>query len=209
MKKIILLFLLLVSFIGQAQEVIIETHGRADKVLLKGLNNYISIAVEGINCNEYLVYSEVVDVIQQDSCNYYKIDIPMDFKNRSVKLFIKHKESNKIIDSRMLRVREPKAEVFLYPNKKQSIRGNATLRIHLNLDNIDVKIQLRGYTMLLVRDDKVLFCERGQGNRIEGNIRNLLKQVEVGDEIIIYKLDAYVVGYGNIATGYIITRVVE
>ena len=209
MKKFNLLVVLLISFIGQAQEVIVETHGRADKVLLKGLNNYVSIAVEGVNNSEYLVYAEDVVIEKQEQSNLYKVNVPIDFENRSVTLLIKHKVSNKLIDSRMLRVKEPKAEVFLYPNKKQNISGNSTLRIHFNLDNIDVKIQLRGYTMLLVRDDKVLFCERGQGNRIEGKIRNLLKQVEIGDEIIIYKLDAYVVGYGNIATGHIITRVVE
>ena len=209
MKKFNLLIVLLISFMGQAQEVIVETHGRADKVLLKGLHNYVSIAVEGVNNNEYLVYSEDVEIEKQEQSNLYKVNVPIDFENGSVELLIKHKASNKLIDSKMLRVKEPKAEVFLYPNKTQSIRGNSTLRIHLNLDNIHVKIQLRGYTMLLVRNDKVLFCERGQGNRIEGKIRNLLKQVEVGDEIIIYKLDAYVVGYGKIATNHIIIKVIE
>ena len=209
MKKFNLLVVLLISFLGQAQEVIVETHGRADKALLKGLHNYMSIAVEGVNNNEYLVYAEDVVIEKQEQSNLYKVNVPIDFENSSVKLLIKYKTSNRSIDSRILRVKEPKAEVFLYPNNKQSIRGKSTLRIHLNLDNIDVKIQLRGYTVLLVRDDKVLFCERGQGNRIEGKIRNLLKQVEIGDEIILYKLDAYVPGYGNIATGHIITRVVE
>lgn len=195
MKKIALLIIFFTSsktFFAQNSSVVIS--GRTQQVAYIGLDNPIEVKTEGLGCESLSVSLDNGSLHNLSPCRYwYRPSKPGEVRFR---LYKAGNDSSQTVEQ-VIRVEELPDPIAVVGGKKtgnylrEALRAQAGVAAVVSPSiGIDLRYAVVEYTVVIIREDKVIFFEKAMGNAFNQKIKTGLDLLEKGDIIIFGQIRA-------------------
>jgi len=191
MKRISLLLLLALLLIkGYSQFSI--SNDRENRVYL-GIDNPISIAVENTSCDSLIIITDNGIIIRSGRSYVWR---PKEVGKGIIWVWkLDNRDTIKVggAEFRTEKIPNPTACIGGKKDgkidKNRLIAAGAIIPIIENLD-ICINILVLNFTMIVMRNDTVIYSEEFKGNRLSDKAKDFIKKLKEGDVVLFAKIKA-------------------
>lgn len=159
--------------------------------LFLNIDNQMSMTLRGIPHNEIKIYSNLGHVLQPDSEGDFRLR-PLSSATIRLKAYRYLNQDSILIHERAFSVKPmPKATATLGTSsnskmsKRQILAQRGIIAEVINYD-IDLKVPIESYTIIILKEDKMLYLEDCMGPLLKDETRNKIAKIIKGGERVIF-----------------------